>query len=765
MENKRHKYIPLLAILVALCNTWPIFAKTQSFNFTFNRQDFKVETIDSITSIEASTGDYMATYTPGWVALPFRLVRIVIPQGNKEASFTFSTTTELAASNVYMPKNELPSLTSVLPQSAPSLTSEIIPTEDDAIENHDNVAVRALSTNAIQNGVAFCEYAIKPFVYDAAKRKLYFVSQVTLNVNYEPDNNVSELPILADRFSTDRVTNINTLETYIHAEATTRAGTTEMDEFDYAIITSESLAPAFDEMVRWKNMKGVRTRVFTMEEVRNTCKQYNSGADKLKDFLKNLYSKHHIQYALLGGDSDIVPAKMCHMTFDLKDGISEDTFPTDLYYACFDGDILWNSSGSVIQGCQHSNIDLTPEIYVGRLPLNNPIKIANYCKKCVRFETELFDDNYYNSYLFGGEVIDASYDLGSDTYYKALVKINGYMSSYCDTSNKNIYKLFNYFGWEKADALYYNKMTFQDVISNNEILLMNLDCHGSQRSLNIFKSTSPIDTEPLNGDIFKHLKYPVFFITEACNTNQFTFSQCLSSQIIGQDIGCYAYIGSTTFGFFNSDRKNPISYSSSVTACLLENLFNHDSEFCYNAIGPQLYNAKKKGLVGGGNHNIEKALMMSISLMGDPNLVFYTQTPTRLKGIIKANDNNLKITVPNAPEIYWLTLTQGNKTERYVMGNQGEKEITISYNMEPYTIVAYANNSLPWIYKPSTFNILYLHDIEITQDVKYIARKTIIGGNVKVADGANLEIVSKEGFEIRDNVVCGEGATFKYSFQ
>lgn len=58
--------------------------------------------------------------------------------------------------------------------------------------------------------------------------------------------------------------------------------------FDYLIITHDSLVSAYDELVRWKSQKGVRTRVAPLSEVYATCNEYSKPEDKIKMYIKKV---------------------------------------------------------------------------------------------------------------------------------------------------------------------------------------------------------------------------------------------------------------------------------------------------------------------------------------------------------------------------------------------------------------------------------------------------------------------------------------------
>ena len=151
--------------------------------------------------------------------------------------------------------------------------------------------------------------------------------------------------------------------------------------FEYVIVTSEALAPAFEALVDWKRRKGLDAGIVTMEYIREN---YNgdeiSGiyddAGKLRQFLYESYLRGTV-YVLLGGDKDVVPIRY---GYDYGDMI-----PTDLYFADFNGN--WNFDDDEIYGeTNQDDIDYMQEVYIGRILCSNTHEVKNWVDKAMIYE-------------------------------------------------------------------------------------------------------------------------------------------------------------------------------------------------------------------------------------------------------------------------------------------------------------------------------------------------------------------------------------------
>jgi hypothetical protein len=183
------------------------------------------------------------------------------------------------------------------------------------------------------------------------------------------------------------------------------------DEFDMIIITPEIFLDSLEPLVDHKNNVGVKTFCKTTEEI---YKKYD-GRDKseqIKYFIKDAVENFGINYVLLVGDIDLVPMRKSDVTV-IAEMVIWNGILTDLYYAdIYDstgGFSNWNSNENGFFGeCLIDirsgvgditiidNVDLYPDVGVGRFPCSNEEEVNIISEKIIIYETETYGCEWFN---------------------------------------------------------------------------------------------------------------------------------------------------------------------------------------------------------------------------------------------------------------------------------------------------------------------------------------------------------------------------------
>jgi hypothetical protein len=168
---------------------------------------------------------------------------------------------------------------------------------------------------------------------------------------------------------------------------------TAADEYDMVIITPERFVNAAQPLAVHKTQHGITTYIKTTQEIY----QNYTGRDapeQIKLFIKDAIEQHHIHYVLLLGGRKgqslqyYIPGRYVH----LSDGYFDTTYLSDLYYAdiykanttAFDD---WDSNGDGIYAeWGIDTLDLTPDVYVGRLPCRYLYEARNIVHKIIAYE-------------------------------------------------------------------------------------------------------------------------------------------------------------------------------------------------------------------------------------------------------------------------------------------------------------------------------------------------------------------------------------------
>ncbi|MGD8395102.1 MAG: C25 family cysteine peptidase, partial [Candidatus Eiseniibacteriota bacterium] len=180
--------------------------------------------------------------------------------------------------------------------------------------------------------------------------------------------------------------------------------TTDGSAVEYVIVTSEALAPQFERLADWKTRKGVQAVVRTTAWIDATYPNGVDRAERVRFFLRDAYQNWGTLWVLLGGDTDVVPLRYGETTL-----LGGESIPADYYYACLDTN--WNGDGDdrfgegwVSPEETGDDIDLTPELYVGRAPVSTEQSASIFIDKLLAYEQNPASGNGYPaSVLFMAE--------------------------------------------------------------------------------------------------------------------------------------------------------------------------------------------------------------------------------------------------------------------------------------------------------------------------------------------------------------------------
>jgi hypothetical protein len=157
---------------------------------------------------------------------------------------------------------------------------------------------------------------------------------------------------------------------------------------DYVIVTNDELAPYFQQLADRKTKKGVPAVVKTVSWIEASYPGGCDRAERIRLFLKDAFASWGTTYVLLGGDTQVVPVRYAYITY--YGGAS---IPTDLYYSDLDGN--WNGDGDSVFGEGYSgpsalgdDVDLFPDVFVGRAPVNDIVQAEAFLAKCEAYEDD-----------------------------------------------------------------------------------------------------------------------------------------------------------------------------------------------------------------------------------------------------------------------------------------------------------------------------------------------------------------------------------------
>lgn len=744
------KIIIFLAVFLSLQ------AGAQShYTFTFDRNDFTVSTIDGVTYISAADMmDYTSTSNPDGPSLPLTTKKILNTKDYTVSSFTADVDKELIAENVTFYANGNPVTTDTPLDDMPEL---------EFATASEMECVTLLEGNAVQNGYSFSVWAVRPFLYEADTKKLYFVSKVTLTpmeIKNLPtlfpsstDGSEASSPVVRnDMINLEEFLNNEVAGSYTPLEDPESRSQATSEKFDYLIITSENLVSSFDELVRWKNQKGVRTKVATVESIAASNSPYTQLVDQIKYYIYGCYKDNGIKYVMLGGDTPIIPVKYCPVTISISVGVKTDTIPTDLYYACFDKSFVWDANNNGVFGERSDNVDLYPEIMLSRLPVRTQNDVHAFVGKLLKYERELPKTGFSERILFSGMELHGKFNGLSDAYLIGKNIIEKDIKPYWDGT---------------IDMLYDTNPNSTDVFSttavtnyiNTSYNIIDIATHGNYS----IYSTGQMSTYNTINARNQHNSIPSIIITSACLTNGFDH-ECLSEAFIRNPSGgAVAYIGASRSGLRIISHKSNPSYDDLIQLSHLNEsqFFNHlynSSRAGYSNNLGYVYN-KSKELILSKSSGSDPYLYLAygINLMGDAEMPISTHDSKTISATIEydKSTDEYAVKLPEEIENCAVTVTSQEDNLNVLYTVKESKNVRFPKPDRSCIITITGRNYLPFVHE---LIFLHLHDCIISEDTDYTAEEIIIGENVTVTSGATLILSSKTGFQILDKVKCEQGA-------
>ncbi|MCK4305024.1 MAG: hypothetical protein KAY24_12370, partial [Candidatus Eisenbacteria sp.] len=263
--------------------------------------------------------------------------------------------------------------------------------------------------------VAFC-----PFTYHPRSGRLDYHSEVEI-VTYDLPAAESDEARQVSRLMHDRVAdakaaglfpNYQEIQDLYQPEEMQTPPLTET--YDYVIVTTTDLLGAItsSEFPIWKTSLGYSLRTVLTTDIEITSQPGVDLAEQIRNFLRAYYATWGIEYVLMVGDYATVPMRICYPDpdFHVYDPGNQELIapgtPNDYYYAdlSYPDAASWDSDEDGYPGEYGQDTpDFLAEVAVGRIPVNDPIRITYTLNKLVGFEQDTGD--WKNNALLAGAIL------------------------------------------------------------------------------------------------------------------------------------------------------------------------------------------------------------------------------------------------------------------------------------------------------------------------------------------------------------------------
>jgi len=393
-----------------------------SFTKTFIFSEPEIEENDNLTIINVEETDFQSM-GDGRPVIPFNLTTIEFPFGTDiiDVEYEYSTPEVISVS-----KKLSYSSCSTLTEDDPNIyeSSERYPA--DFVVYHVGGGLSGDEHKTILNIRTY------PVTYIPSEDEIHFVDQIQVNVFYKEP----ETPILKDK-----------------------------KECDLLIIAPNKFSRSLQKLVTHKEKQNIKTKLITTEEI---YKDFDGrdNAEKIKYCIKESIEDLGIRSVLLVGGIDgqsskwALPVRYSHVI--IREGTQEKIEPqflSDLYFAdIYDSKgnfSSWDTNENDVFGEYDAGVidemDLYPDVALGRLPCRNRQQVRILVNKIINYETNGKGDWFNNMVLVSGDHWDDKNHISEGVLIMEKAKeimsdfdsVEIYATEECDMTVRDINKALN----------------------------------------------------------------------------------------------------------------------------------------------------------------------------------------------------------------------------------------------------------------------------------------------------------------------------------
>lgn len=720
-------------------------------HLSFDESMFHISCTDSICNInwDAECGSYGEDTTQP--ALPLVCKNYLVDKGTDVISTTYNIRKKSFV-GVYNLDNNRPSF---FIDENPSQSR----CAHDTNKTYPFSNLQNIKTTNLRNH-DLLSFQFVPFIYDARTDSLFLVEDV-----YVQFNSTASFWIAA-----------NNLDEMNDFDKTHKNGNPQQagNEFvkgppieggvNYVIITADSLKTAFDSLMEWKSMKGLRAEVVAVEDIYSNP-EYSAANHPLqiKKFINHYDELYGTKYFLLGGDVEIVPTCICYGEY-MNNGDTTWVYDMacDYFYECLFGSFNWDANNNGLIGEADDGINLCPAVEVSRIPVHTTTDIFAFTKKLICYEKgKLVDDDQYPNMLFAGAAIvpNSLYGGLSDSHYDS----NHLFHDYVETVANNPVNKKSFFdtGVDILGVSSFSKSSFIDVLKRRWNIA-HIGCHGwpfhfefNQFQYNYFNAQ--LDT----------IHVP-FMISGACHVNKFNhpLGNSLSEDMfLNPNSDLIGFIGNTDKGLiFRPNNYNYDGYYMMTTA-LFNKLYSVNNRF----VGA-LNNARYQNFHSVGS--ISLWTIKTLNSLADPECPFYTIAPPTFNdvyGII--NENNLTIVTNDSKTKLTIQDKSGGDTSYTRLKESRNYTINNAFTpLKRYGL--YKDFFVPLVTDYHGFPLHYIQNNTFDSDFHLDGIQIVIGesvtdqvdtGDVVISNDSQLNIQYEDYLTITGGFECQKGGSFSFT--
>ncbi|MBU0518016.1 hypothetical protein KJ564_03650 [bacterium] len=372
-----------------------------SRTFSYSLNDLSSDTLDGFDIVGLPAASM--TSQLGAPSLPFYTYNFIIPNNLDVSNVSVTSTTDDTLQGTYwIYPSQYPKPTMYVPNPPPFV-------EPDSAIYFSSDPYPAMKADCLGSGFfdganKIAQIAVYPIQFFTLDSMLVISSSIGIQLQLTGS---SDAPVYASK-RTDwanevyqkalnaLVVNTEDISSYSYTPSVDNSPYQIVDQvvwYPFTIITSETIAPYYDDFIEWQNMKGIPTGTVYVDDI---TAEYPEGdlisgiqddAGSIRQYLHDGYVNGGLTYVLLGGDEDVVPVRLAYRIYE-----QIEYYPSDHYYA--ELTMNWDTNSNGIYGESPKELDNFSEISVGRITGLSTDQIGWWFNKLYRYETNPGNGSY-----------------------------------------------------------------------------------------------------------------------------------------------------------------------------------------------------------------------------------------------------------------------------------------------------------------------------------------------------------------------------------
>jgi len=547
-------------------------------------------------------GDLELTNDIGKPALPVDVVRLYIPLGKEVAGVSVRSVRacDLAGDYMIYPAQE------ETPLNSSGVRAPVLPDREvySRSEPYPPSPVRPATVGSMA-GRRVAAFLVYPLQYVPSEGRVVLNESITFSVELTESAERRAIPL-----ETKRVRNLRNRVVGGWVENTEdlmqdfAPGSGTLDPsaaVEYLILCKDAHSYEYEALKHWKTRKGIPARIVTVEDAEATYPG-RDAQESYRNCIMDHYLNESTAWVLMTLSAPKASIRGC---YGKVGGTVDNEIPCDLYFSDMDGD--WDLDGDLIWGETTDDVDLYPDVYVGRITANTAAQCSTVIHKVLTYEGYYAPPvDYQLDMLFMAEYLD---EYTNEALLKNMIDDESVPPRF-----DPITKLYESSGnLNRTNAL--NELNAGHNIVN----------HAGHGNITIIEIADDYLTKDDMAGLTNGPRYTLFY-TVACSPAAFdNVTGCLGRSFLEAPEGGGFFIGNSRVGFYASGNPGQ-GTGDRYDREFFESIFVRD----YVNLGVAHADAKAQRAPYSGTYGTNRWQQFTINLFGDPETPIWVDTPIDL---------------------------------------------------------------------------------------------------------------------------------------